>query len=70
MERPIIHSGEPFDWDSPKPDVVDDDGNVNWRAAMMADPGVMSCPACEAHLWAEGHEVECPHCGHRWTRGA
>ena len=43
--------------------VVDEDGNVNWRAAFSADPGVIECPGCGIFLWREGTKVECPDCG-------
>jgi len=71
--RPIILSGPAFDWDEgaryQANAVVD--GEVNWRAAMFADPGVMKCPGCGEFLWREGHVVKCPHCSHEWdTRKA
>lgn len=64
-----IITGLAFDWDEAKKyadNVVDDSGEVNWRNAFFADPGVMSCPKCDACYWAEGHGVECTGCGHRW----
>lgn len=42
--------------------VIDDDGEVNWRAAFFADPGVTQCPSCSEYLWWEGAILECP-CG-------
>lgn len=69
MKRPIILEGKPFDWDEGKrygAQAVDDDGNVNWMAAMFADPGVMACPGCGEHLWNEGMTAKCPDCEHEW----
>ena len=66
MKSPIILEGEPFDWEYASvaaSHVVDEDGHVNWRAAMAADPGVMRCPGCEEWLWKEGRQVRCPDCG-------
>lgn len=70
MKRPIILDGAPFDWDEGArygQNAVDDAGNVNWMAAMFADPGVMTCPGCGEHLWNEGDRVRCPHCSHEFT---
>ena len=70
MKNSIIHSGKAFDWERANEavdNIADDDGNVNWYAALCADPGVMSCPGCGVHLWREGIDVECPDCGHRWN---
>lgn len=64
-----VLSGTRFDWDEAKQyadNVVDKNGDVNWRNAFWADPGVMSCPKCGAMYWAEGHAVECTGCGERW----
>jgi len=65
MKRPIILQGEPFDWQAggqAMESAVGESGQVNWRAAAMADPGVMRCPDCNVWLWREGQKVECPHC--------
>lgn len=74
MKSPIIIDGPAFDWEAGEEavsNVVGADGEPNMGAAMFADPGVMSCPACSEHLWREGHNVRCPKCGHEWdTRGA
>ena len=69
MKSPIIHTGTPFDWGEGNKFsqmVMREDGEVNWGAAFMADPGVMFCPKCKEHLWNEGDDVECPVCHHRW----
>lgn len=42
--------------------VIDDDGEVNWRAAFSADPGITSCPKCRAQHWAWGRIVQCARC--------
>lgn len=42
--------------------VSDRDGNVNWRAAFGADPGVCSCPACGRNHWAFGNRQRCTRC--------
>jgi hypothetical protein len=71
IKRPIILDGEPFPWDEPNPmgEVVDDDGRVNWAAALWADPGTMRCPGCGVALWREGYRVRCPDCGHECETG-
>lgn len=70
MDRPIIIKGEPFDWKrgaEAMDHAVDKDGNVNWRAASCADPGVTKCPKCATYFWREGELVECNKCGERWN---
>jgi hypothetical protein len=42
--------------------VVDEDGEVNWRAAHGADPGVCTCPNCKEYFWAWGRKHLCT-CG-------
>lgn len=49
--------------------VIDADGEVNWRAAMWADPGVKSCPTCKTHYWNEAEVMECPDDGTRFGNG-
>jgi hypothetical protein len=39
-----------------------EDGEVNWRAAAGADPGVCSCPNCGEMYWSWGRIVECLDC--------
>lgn len=65
MKSPIIIEGQVFPWSEPNPagEVVGADGEVNWRAAAFADPGVMQCPKCSVYLWQEGLRVRCPDCG-------
>ncbi|RJP53599.1 MAG: hypothetical protein C4583_04235 [Anaerolineaceae bacterium] len=66
MQRPIIIEGQPFDWKDGEKNMlnaVDENGEVNWFAAMNADPGVMRCPKCQEWLWREGIKVKCPTCG-------
>lgn len=66
MQRPIILDGKPFDWKEGEKNMlnaVDEAGEVNWLAAMSADPGVMQCPSCLGWLWREGSKVQCPDCG-------
>jgi len=72
MKNAIILRGKPFDWEAAKPaaqNVVDEEGEVNWRNAMNADPGVMKCPNCDVLLWREGEFVECPDCHHQFSTG-
>lgn len=38
------------------------DGEPNWRAAFGADPGIVSCPACQRYHWAWGRRVRCAVC--------
>ncbi len=59
-----IH-GPVFDWDMAKKaaeHVVGDDGEVNWRAAFAADPGVVRCLGCGEFLWDEAPLMRCE-CG-------
>jgi ssDNA-binding Zn-finger/Zn-ribbon topoisomerase 1 len=70
MKSPILLEGPAFDWaegEKHGAQAVDDDGNVNWMAAMFADPGCMKCPGCSEYLWREGYRVRCPDCGHEWV---
>jgi len=70
MKSPIILKGKAFDWEAAAPkasNAVDDKGEVNWRNAMAADPGVMKCPNCGIFLWREGELVECPDCGEQFS---
>jgi hypothetical protein len=64
MKSPIILEGTAFPWNEPNPfgSPVDEDGQVNWRAAAFADPGVIKCPGCGEFLWNEGLRVRCPDC--------
>lgn len=39
--------------------VVDAAGEVNWKAAFYADPGVKKCPGCEEFYWDEASVMEC-----------
>lgn len=43
--------------------LTDEDGEVNWRAAFGADPGICSCPACHQKYWAWGTKQRCRQCG-------
>lgn len=65
MKRAKIIEGLPFDWergaDAMRKSVYPD-GEVNWKAAFSADPGVMSCPFCDETMWHEGVVVECVTC--------
>lgn len=38
------------------------DGEVNWRAAFSADPGIVSCPVCQQMHWAWGRRQRCTVC--------
>lgn len=72
MTRPIILEGKGFDWEAgnraqEKVAEAAEEGEVNWGAAMLADPGVMKCPGCGVYLDREGKKVECPDCGHVWV---
>ena len=70
MKQVKILEGPSFDWESGKEamdHIVDDDGNINWRAAFYADPGIMSCPKCKEKYWREGNKVECTTCGTIWS---
>lgn len=39
------------------------DGDVNWRAALSDDPGVVSCPECNTYYWMWGRVQRCAKCG-------
>jgi hypothetical protein len=43
--------------------LTDGDGEVNWRAAFGADPGICTCPACHQQYWAWGRRHRCRQCG-------
>lgn len=65
MKHAKIIEGEPFDWKAGKEamdHVVRNSGDINWRAAFSADPGVTHCPKCKTHFWAEGKKLECTEC--------
>jgi hypothetical protein len=70
MEHAKIIKGDPFDWEESKEameNVVNDSGEVNMAAAMLADPGVTSCPKCGDHYWWEGELLECLKCQTQWN---
>lgn len=46
------------------------DGEPNWAAAFVADPGVCSCPKCRADYWAFGKVQQCRACGFVFPTGA
>lgn len=50
--------------------IVDAEGNVNWRAAFAADPGMTKCPACKAYYWNEAAVLECLDCKLQFGPGA
>jgi hypothetical protein len=59
-----------FNWeeaDKALNNAVNDDGSINWGAAMSADPGVSKCPGCEKFFWAEAEHLECTNCGTKWN---
>ena len=49
--------------------VVDAAGEVNWRAAFMADPGVKKCPKCGEFYWDEASVMECTECQTQFGSG-
>jgi hypothetical protein len=70
MKSAIVLVGPHADWDFHKEAmdrVVSEDGTVNMGAAMLADPGIMSCPNCDECFWSEGYRVRCTKCDHVWT---
>lgn len=46
------------------------DGEVNWRNAFAADPGVCSCPACDEYYWNLGRVQKCAECGFEYPTDA
>ncbi len=40
-------------------DPIREDGSVNWRAAMMADPGVKKCEHCDTYYWNLARIMRC-----------
>jgi len=72
MKHPIIlpNSAWQFNYDNAKEaaeNAVDDEGNVNWWAAMAADPGVTKCPGCDTEYFRDAEKLECPECGTQWN---
>lgn len=70
MKHPIIIEGSPFDWERGKramDAVISKSGDVNWGAAMAADPGVTKCPKCGVYFWKEAKLVKCTECGFSWN---
>src|SRR5690606_19531332 len=71
MKHPIIIEGRPFDWEQAQEDVKrrldPETGEMTFAAAMVADPGVLSCPFCDEMMWHEGRVVACPTCGQRFS---
>lgn len=49
--------------------VVYPDGEVNWRAAFAADPGVKKCPGCDEYYWDEASVMECTNCKTQFGSG-
>lgn len=69
MRRAILIEGQPFDWNEGAKalvNAVDANGEVNWRAAFNADPGVTKCTKCNEYYWAEGTKLKCPDCGNEF----
>ncbi len=62
MKHARIVSGEYKDNFGSFDNIANDDGSINWGAAMRADPGVKSCPSCKGHFWNEAAVLECPDC--------
>ena len=61
---PEIVSGayaDPFPKDLPSP--VNDDGSINWGAAMLADPGIRKCGHCDTYYWNLARVMRCTKCG-------
>ena len=70
MKSPIIIEGPSFDWKRGKKAmdaVISKSGDVNWGAAMAADPGVTKCPKCGGCFWKEAKLVKCTECGVSWN---
>jgi hypothetical protein len=72
VKRGIPISGPAFDWEQAEKaqqHVIDETtGEVNWKAAMAADPGVVKCPGCGEYVWAEAPRMRCS-CGSLCGRG-
>ena len=65
IHEAIVISGQPFDWEKGKEamnHVIREDGSVNMKAAMFADPGITTCPKCGQDHWAEGERQRCTAC--------
>lgn len=43
--------------------IVHANGDVNWKAASCADPGVVGCPCCDTSHWNWGNVQRCTKCG-------
>ena len=58
----IIYGPYENAWDGEaSANVVNEEGDINWRAAFTADPGVRRCE-CGLYLWDEARVLECPDC--------
>ena len=67
----VLLDGERFDWQEGAKAAaacVREDGEVDWRAAYSADPGVTRCPKCGTYHWREGTRRRCAFagCGQEW----
>lgn len=70
MKRLTIIEGRRFDWQQAEREVdaeIKTHGEMTYRAAFMADPGILSCPFCDTMHWHEGTVVECAECGQRFN---
>jgi Zn finger protein HypA/HybF involved in hydrogenase expression len=70
MKHAIVIGGSSFDWDHGKKamdNVITKDGQVNWGAAMAADPGIIKCPKCGEYFWKEATLLKCTECGTLWN---
>ena len=68
-EHAIIIGKVMFDWKAGLEalgNLVDDDGEVCWRNAFSADPGVTKCPGCSKYYWKEADKLKCPTCNKEW----
>ncbi len=73
MKHARLISGEDQNaWNKEAADnVIDADGEVNWRAAFFADPGCRKCPGCGEYYWDEADVMECTteSCKRQFGRG-
>lgn len=79
MKDPIVIDPPGFDqsaaWKECSDEVdrcggLERDGEVNWRAAFSADPGICSCPSCHTSFWAWGSVQKCTECGFEYPTDA
>ena len=66
---PIVIKGPEFNWKLGKKcmdNVINKNGEVNWGAALNADPGIAQCPTCQTYFWKAAQHLKCTKCSTEW----